>query len=164
VGAAARCWWLFRHFGHERIGILDGGFSGWPFELEGGDPARPEPGDFTARERDADVASIDEVRAGGGRLIDARARERYRGDVEPIDPIAGHIPGADNVPFATLMRAGRFAPPEELNKALGDTGDAVAYCGSGISACVLIAAAAHAGGPLPRLYPGSWSEWSRAMG
>ena len=145
------------------MAILDGGFGAWPYEVDDDPPSHPALGNFIALERVDDVASIDEVRAGGGRLIDARARERYRGDVEPIDPIAGHIPGADNVPFATLLRDGHFAPPAELQDALGPTGDAVAYCGSGISACVLIAAAAAAGQPLPRLYPGSWSEWSQAI-
>ena len=162
-GGAARLWWLLRHFGHEQMAILDGGFGAWPFEVDDGPPSYPQLGNFTALERNDDVAWINEVREGGGRLIDARARERYRGDVEPIDAIAGHIPGAENVPFATLLRDGRFVPPGELQDALGRTRDAIAYCGSGISACVLIAAAAAADQPLPRLYPGSWSEWSQAM-
>jgi thiosulfate/3-mercaptopyruvate sulfurtransferase len=163
-GGAARCWWLFRHFGHDRVAILDGGFAGYDGPVDTSAPRPREPGDFSARERDDDTVSFaDVVSPGTSRLIDARAAERYRGEVEPIDPVAGHIPGAENVPFATLMNAGRFAAPADLRAAIGPTGDAIAYCGSGISACVLIAAAAAAGEPLPRLYPGSWSEWSQTI-
>jgi thiosulfate/3-mercaptopyruvate sulfurtransferase len=98
-------------------------------------------------------------------VIDARAPERYRGEVEPVDPVAGHIPGAVNVPFAELAPAGRFLPPDELRARLQTAGvrprcDGVAYCGSGVTAAVLVLAAEVAGmGPI-RLYPGSWSEWS----
>jgi thiosulfate/3-mercaptopyruvate sulfurtransferase len=101
-------------------------------------------------------------------LVDARAPERYRGDHEPIDPVAGHIPGAANLPFATLAPGGRFLPPGELRERLAAAGvargaDAVAYCGSGITASVVIAAAATAGIDDVRLYAGSWSEWCRAV-
>ena len=98
-------------------------------------------------------------------LLDARAPARYRGEVEPIDPVAGRIPGARNLPFAELAPGGRFLPAAELRarfEALGlQSGDeAVAYCGSGITACVLVLAAEIAGVEPVRLYPGSWSEWS----
>jgi thiosulfate/3-mercaptopyruvate sulfurtransferase len=92
-------------------------------------------------------------------LLDARAPERFRGEVEPMDPVAGHIPGAVNVPFAELAPAGRFPPPEELRERLGDR-SFTAYCGSGITACILVLGAELAGIEA-RLYPGSWSEWSR---
>jgi thiosulfate/3-mercaptopyruvate sulfurtransferase len=99
-------------------------------------------------------------------LVDARAAERYRGEVEPVDPVAGHIPGAANLPFATLTEGGRFRPRDDLQDRLTAAGvtpgaDVVAYCGSGVSATVLIAAAHAAGIDGVRLYPGSWSEWCR---
>jgi thiosulfate/3-mercaptopyruvate sulfurtransferase len=98
-------------------------------------------------------------------LFDARAPERFRGDVEPIDAVAGHIPGAVNLPFAENLKNGRFRPAAELRErfaaALDGTSpdEAVVYCGSGVTACHDVLAFAHAGLPLPRLYAGSWSEW-----
>jgi thiosulfate/3-mercaptopyruvate sulfurtransferase len=107
-----------------------------------------------------------EASAAGGRvLLDARAPERYRGEVEPVDAVAGHIPGAVSVPFAELAPGGRFLAPDELRARFEAAGvrsgdDAVAYCGSGVTAAVVVLAAEVAGvGPV-RLYPGSWSEWS----
>jgi thiosulfate/3-mercaptopyruvate sulfurtransferase len=165
-GGAARLWWLLRHFGHDDAAVLDGGLARWreeggPLEADperGLAPAGAE-GDFVARPREADTVSVDEVGAGGLRLIDARAPERFRGEVEPIDPVAGHIPGAVNVPFAELAPRGRFPPAERLRERLGGE-PFVAYCGSGITACTLLLAGelAGVGG---WLYPGSWSEWSR---
>jgi len=99
------------------------------------------------------------------KLFDARAPERFRGDVEPIDAVAGHIPGAVNLPFAENLKDGRFRTAAELRErfavALGGTlpEEAVVYCGSGVTACHDILAFAQAGLPLPRLYAGSWSEW-----
>ena len=189
-GGAARLWWLLRHFGHGDIAVLDGGLRGWRAEggeLRGGEEAVEE-GDFRAAPPSSDdTTSIEdlglgvfpfhfarknalppgsgEVGPGSVLLLDARAGERYRGDVEPIDPVAGRIPGARNLPFAELAPGGRFLPPAELRarfEALGlQSGDeAVAYCGSGITACVLVLAAEIAGVEPVRLYPGSWSEWS----
>jgi thiosulfate/3-mercaptopyruvate sulfurtransferase len=109
--------------------------------------------------RGSDTAQLDELRAGGVRLLDARAPERFRGEVEPIDAVAGHIPGAVNVPSARVAPAGQFAAPDELRELLGDE-PFVAYCGSGVTACTLVLAAELAGVEA-RLYPGSWSEWSR---
>jgi len=173
-GGAARLWWLLRHFGHERTAILDGGVAGW---RAAGGPLEPDhrdapPGDFRARPRDGDVAPLDELReralAGDDALVlvDARAAERYRGEVEPVDPVAGHIPGAANLPFASLMEDGRFRSRDDLQDRLTAAGvtpgaDVVAYCGSGVTAAVLIAAAEAAGTPGVRLYAGSWSEWCR---
>lgn len=113
---------------------------------------------FAARPRSGDTAAAEEL--GGFPLIDARAAVRFRGEVEPIDPVAGHVPGARNVPFASLTPGGRYLPAEELRDRLGDK-PFVAYCGSGVSACVLLVAAEAAGIHGARLYPGSWSEWSR---
>ena len=165
---ATRLWWLLRHLGHERPRVLDGGLSAWREAggaLESG-RTQPGPGDFTARPRSDDVATADEI-ADPGRplvLVDARAPERYRGEHEPIDPVAGHIPRAVNLPFATLAPGGRFASPAQLRDQLAAAGvqpgaDVIAYCGSGVSATVVVAAAAAAGVDGVRLYPGSWSEW-----
>jgi thiosulfate/3-mercaptopyruvate sulfurtransferase len=228
-GGAARLWWLLRHFGHDRVTVLDGGLRGW--REDGGDlrggPEQIEPGDFRARAPGTTAsiqglgatASIEELtglgalrahiatesarpkglgalpghfarksaqpaesgepepgpesvpgpRRGprpGPVLLDARAPGRYRGETEPIDAVAGHIPGAVNLPFAELVPGGRFLPPEELRARFDAAGvvsgdDAVAYCGSGVTACVLVLAAEVAGIGPTRLYPGSWSEWSR---
>ena len=167
AGGAARLWWLLRHFGHDDAQVLDGGLRGWRARngpLRSG-PERIAPGDFHARTRDDDTATADELveRPAGGppALLDARAGERFRGETEPMDPVAGHIPGARSVPFAELAPDGRFLAPDELRRRLETPGEAVAYCGSGVSACTLVLAAETAGLPPPRLYPGSWSEWSR---
>jgi thiosulfate/3-mercaptopyruvate sulfurtransferase len=167
-GGAARLWWLLRHFGHDEVAVLNGGLAAW--RGEGGalkvgqtqaaaENGAPEPNPFTANPRDHDTASADELSAGQQRLLDARAPERFRGDTEPIDKVAGHIPGAVNVPFAELAPGGRFPPAAELRKSLGNE-PFVAYCGSGITACTLVLAGELAGVE-GRLYPGSWSEWSR---
>jgi thiosulfate/3-mercaptopyruvate sulfurtransferase len=169
-GGAVRLWWLLRHFGHDRAAVLNGGLRAWREEggaLRGG-RENVAGGDFVARERRDDTVSADEMRggAGGGALLDARAPERFSGRVEPYDPVPGHIPGAANVPFAEVAPEGRFLPPAELRARLEAAGAApgretVAYCGSGITACTLVLAAELAGLPPARLYPGSWSEWSR---
>jgi thiosulfate/3-mercaptopyruvate sulfurtransferase len=163
---AARLWWLLRHFGHEAVAVLDGGAAAWRAAGAGLLPGEetPAPGDFVAAERRDDTASADEIAGSTDlTLIDARAPERYAGRAEPIDPAAGHIPGARNVPFGELARGGSFLPAEQLRERLegaGATGDGefVAYCGSGVSACTLVLAAELAR-LRARLYPGSWSEW-----
>ena len=170
-GGAVRLWWLLRHFGHGRVAVLNGGLRAW---REQGGPLRAgseevEKGDFVARAREGDTRAAEELLAGaapGERLLlDARAPERFRGEVEPIDPVAGHIPGAVNVPFAEIAPGGRFPAPEELRARLEAAGassgrELVAYCGSSVTACTLVLAADPAGLPSARLYPGSWSEWS----
>jgi thiosulfate/3-mercaptopyruvate sulfurtransferase len=167
-GGAVRLWWLLRHFGHERVAVLNGGLRAW---REIGGPLRAgeeevEEGDFVARAREGDTVAAEDL-LGGTRLplLDARVPERFRGEVEPLDPLAGHIPGAVNVPFTETAPEGWFPSPEELRRRLESAGAApgseiVAYCGSGITACTLVLAAELAGLPA-RLYPGSWSEWSR---
>jgi thiosulfate/3-mercaptopyruvate sulfurtransferase len=167
-GGAARLWWLLRHFGHEDAAVLDGGLKGWR-EAGGpldGVPPRPwqsgEP--FVPRERGDDMASAEELGSrledGALALVDARAAPRYRGEVEPIDPIAGHIPGASNIPFASLAPDGRYLAADELRARLdpGDGRELVAYCGSGVTAATLVLGA-EAAGLQARLYPGSWSDW-----
>ncbi len=168
---AARFWWLLRWLGHSGAYVCDGGYQAWL--AQGGQPTlvvpRPPPGDFVARPRPELIASSNEVaelaRRQDARVLDARAPERYRGDVEPIDAVAGHIPGAHSLPYADNLIDGRFRSSAELaarlRGALGQTASerAVVYCGSGVTACHTILAAEHAGLALPRLYPGSYSEW-----
>lgn len=160
---AARLWWMLRHVGHQSVAVLDGG---WPAWREADGPSttavvvNPVVA-YEARTRNDDLVTLQQVATLGSRvtLVDARAPERYRGEFEPIDPIAGHIPGAINIPHESLTRGGRMLPADELTDHLVDT-DAVAYCGSGVTACYVILAYAVAGLREPRLYAGSWSEWS----
>jgi thiosulfate/3-mercaptopyruvate sulfurtransferase len=164
-GGAARLWWLLRHFGHDRVAVLDGGLRGWREEggpLEAG-ATQPAAGTFSSGPQKGDTSEIDALE--GSLLLDARAPERYRGEVEPIDPVAGRLPGAVSLPFAEVAPDGRFLEPEALRRRFaaagsGAGGDAIAYCGSGVTACVLVLAAEVAGLHPVRLYPGSWSEWS----
>jgi thiosulfate/3-mercaptopyruvate sulfurtransferase len=170
--AAARAWWLLRYFGHPLVRVLDGGFRAW---AAGGRPvasgdspgeAAAETGDFTARPGQEELLDADgaAVLAASGVLLDARAAERYRGEVEPVDPVAGHIPGALSAPTAENVRPdGTFRQPAELAArfaALGATAGrpVAAYCGSGVTAAHEVLALTLAGIPAA-LYAGSWSEW-----
>lgn len=169
--SAARAWWLLRHAGWRDVRLLDGGLAAWReagLPLETGDVV-PEPGDATARFGGMPVVDLDEAdalaSAEAGVLLDARAAERYRGDVEPIDPRAGHIPGAVSAPTTgNLGTDGRFLPAEVLRErfaALGADGrhPLAVYCGSGVNAAHQVAALAVAGLDAA-LYPGSFSQWS----
>jgi thiosulfate/3-mercaptopyruvate sulfurtransferase len=165
---AGRLWWMLRYFGHDRAAVLDGGIQAWG-EPRSTEVARPAPGDFAAAPPRTELkVELEDVRAlsGDALLLDARAGERYRGETEPVDSKAGHIPGARNAPAAgNLGEDGRFRPAEELRsrfEALGvtDPSRVVVYCGSGVSACHDLLALELAGLPGARLYPGSWSEWS----
>ncbi len=167
---AARLWWLLRWLGHERVQVLDGGWHAW---RRAGLPvaSRREtsawPGRFVARprpDRTIDAGTLlKHIDDGSLQLFDARSPERFRGENEPIDPVAGHIPGALCLPCAgNLAEDGCFLPAEVLRQrfpAPQPGVEAVSYCGSGITACHNILAAVEAGLPEPRLYPGSWSEW-----
>ncbi|MFK4728973.1 sulfurtransferase [Agromyces mediolanus] len=167
--SAARAWWLLRHAGVADVRLLDGGLAAW--RAAGGaldtDEVVPAPGDATARFGAMPVIDADAAAAlpEHGVLLDARAGERYRGEVEPIDPAAGHIPGARSAPSAGSLDAdGRFLPPEALRErfaALGVDGEqpVAVYCGSGVTASHGVAALALAG-VAAALYPGSWSQWS----
>ncbi|HEX7374786.1 MAG TPA: sulfurtransferase [Steroidobacteraceae bacterium] len=171
---AARLWWMLRWLGHDDVAVLDGGFKRWqdlglPLTNE---IRAPLAGAFTGRVHPEFTVDGDTVQASardpGQRVIDARAAERYRGEVEPIDRVAGHVPGARNHPTSSLLGAdGLFRPPAELRQSLLRSLDGVApastitYCGSGVTACHLLLGLEHAGLPGGRLYPGSWSEWSR---
>jgi len=164
--AAARAWWLLRHHGHGDVRVLDGGWTAWREDghpAEAG-PAHVEPGDFTVSE-DVHVAVVgpEEV-PHVDVLIDARAPERFRGDTEPVDPVAGHVPGAVNVPTtANLDDRGRFLPPEALREVYdrvgaGTASSVAAYCGSGVTAAHDLLAM-EVVGIRAALYPGSWSGW-----
>jgi thiosulfate/3-mercaptopyruvate sulfurtransferase len=183
--AAARGWWLLRYFGHGQARVLDGGYQAW---LAAGQPidqetAAAEPGDFTARP--GHLPLLDAAGAGklarGGVLLDARAAERYRGEVEKVDPVAGHIPGAVSAPTAANVHAdGHFLDPAALRarfvelgvragagRDMAEPGGGVAgggpvvagvYCGSGVTAAHEVLAMRIAGLPAA-LYVGSWSDW-----
>ena len=170
--AAARLWWLLKLMGHARAAVLDGGLAAWR-ALPGVETAdvpavsaiQAYPSSFDLRQ----LANADEIaqRLGedSGWLFDARAAERFRGDVEPIDPVAGHVPGALNRPFVQNLRDGRFRPADELRAELSQVlgnraaADTVLMCGSGVTACHLLLAFEHAGLHGARVYPGSWSGW-----
>jgi thiosulfate/3-mercaptopyruvate sulfurtransferase len=166
---AARGWWTLRYYGHENVRVLDGGYRAWVsagLEVTQAEPG-PAPGDFTARPGHMPVldAAGAQAIAATGRLLDARSAERYRGETEPIDPVAGHIPGAVSAPtIGNVTADGTFAGPAELAArfaALGVTRDGPAvgaYCGSGVTAAHEVLALALAGVPAA-LYVGSWSNW-----
>ncbi|MGI6878995.1 sulfurtransferase [Microbacterium sp. gxy059] len=167
--SSARAWWLLRHAGVDDVRLLDGSLRAWTnagHALEEG-PVDPEPGDVELTYGSLPVLTIDDAAAlpEEGVLLDARAPERYRGETEPIDPRAGHIPGARNAPApGNVGPDGRFLPADELRArfaALGVTDEAAvgAYCGSGVTAAHDIVALTIAGFA-PALYPGSWSQWS----
>jgi thiosulfate/3-mercaptopyruvate sulfurtransferase len=153
-GWAARCWWLLRHVGHDAAGTLDlKGYAG-PLTRE---LAAARPTTFTARARHDDLISAEEILARLDDpalvLLDARSRARWRGDEEPLDPVAGRIPGARNAFFQ-----------EPMPRAAGEPGELVTYCGSGVTACVVAQRLILAGREDVRLYPGSFSEWCRRDG
>lgn len=168
---ASRLWWMLRWLGHEAVAVLDGGFDKWRRE---GRPVTAEirtpPRGGFAQRRLAPVVNANEILASLGNalltVVDARTPERFRGETEPLDPVAGHIPGARNRPFGLNVNPdGTFKPRnvlrEEFAQLLGTTPLAsVAHqCGSGVTACHNILAMEYAGLPGTRLYPGSWSEW-----
>jgi thiosulfate/3-mercaptopyruvate sulfurtransferase len=169
---AARLWWLLRWLGHAQVSLLDGGFAAW---CAAGYPVSAEQpplrhGQFVARPGSMPVLTTSEVEAALGSpqmlLLDLRAHDRYLGRVEPIDPVAGHVPGAVSAPFsANLASDGHFRPVPELHQhylaLLGDrpASEVVCMCGSGVTACHGIFALELAGWAGAGLYVGSWSEW-----
>ncbi|WP_326693861.1 sulfurtransferase [Streptomyces sp. NBC_01766] len=165
--AAARAWWLLRWTGHLDVRVLDGGLAAWTGPLSAQTPA-PARGDFTPVPGSLPLLDADGAAglAGKGLLLDARAAERYRGDVEPIDRVGGHIPGAVSAPTTENVRPdGRFLPADELRArfaglgAAGEDTEIGVYCGSGVSGAHEVLALEVAGFPAA-LYAGSWSEWS----
>lgn len=170
---APRLWWLLKWLGHSGVCVLEGGLVAWTNQghpLEQTSPS-VKPTEFVAHANAGMLASVAEVQqlAVGSRkdgvLLDARGDVRYRGEQEPIDPVAGHIPRARNLPYTTLVNAGAPRPAAEVQASFRaaiqgySTEQVVAYCGSGVTACALIWAAESAGLSGIRLYPGSWSEW-----
>lgn len=168
---AARLWWMLRDIGHERVRVLDGGIPAW---IAAGHPLQSDipvvtPATMTVRPsttRTIDRETLAET-LGELTIIDTRSMERYRGDEEPIDPIAGHIPTAVNIPCEeNIDTEGRFLPLRMLSaryRSVGAHGeDTVVYCGSGVTACHNALAMVVAGLGEPILYPGSWSDWSSA--
>jgi thiosulfate/3-mercaptopyruvate sulfurtransferase len=172
---AARLWWMLRWLGHGAVAVLDGGFKAWTAHggaLQAGEPASPRAEHFTpVVDPDAVVTTADLEHAlhdPNTVLVDARAPERYAGTVEPIDPVAGHIPGAVNHPFsANLGPDGRFLSAAELERRWqerlqgSDLKNLVAMCGSGVTACHNLLSLEVAGLTGGKLYAGSWSEWIR---
>ena len=166
---AARAWWLLRWLGHREVAVLDGGWQAWQAAggaVETAVHARPGGAPYPMRDAAMPTVATADVLAGLGRLalVDARAPERFRGDVEPLDPVAGHIPGARLRFFKDNLGAdGCFKPAAQLRaefEAMALPPDAVVHqCGSGVTACHNLLAMEHAGLPGSRLYPGSWSEW-----
>lgn len=165
---AARVWWLLRWLGHERVQVLDGGLAAW--RAAGGPETDTVPEVDARAFRPAPRPSmlvdrawlLDHLDDPDVVVVDARARERYRGEVEPIDPRAGHIPGARNLPFADNLAGGRFKDPEALRDRFAHVAQAptlVLYCGSGVSAAHDLLALELAGVGHARLYAGSWSDW-----
>ena len=171
---AARLWWMLRWMGHAEVAVLDGGVAAWTAAggalTTGATPAAPATVPYPQRRSLAGTRSADELaeRLERTPVIDARAGERFRGEVEPLDQAAGHIPGALNRFFKDNLDAatGRFKPAAQLRaefvRLLGTQGGAgvVHQCGSGVTACHNLLAMEHAGLPGSVLYPGSWSEWS----
>ncbi|RZV42079.1 MAG: sulfurtransferase [Acidimicrobiia bacterium] len=166
---ASRLWWMLRAIGHERTYLLDGGLAAWVAAGHALTDELPDnaPAELAAILRPDLTVDRDELRDRREQVLtlDARAGERYRGESEPLDPVAGHIPGAVNAPYEdNLASFGRFLPAEQLAekyRALGvGDGETVVYCGSGVTACHTLLAIEHAGLGPAKLYPGSWSDWS----
>ena len=164
---AARLWWLLTDAGHAHVRVLDGGYAGW---VAGGHPVETGPGPavgpggFVARPGQRDRVDVNRLLADPGAytLVDVRSAERYRGETEPIDPVAGHIPGALNRPAAALLdEHARFRPAAEVAAAYAGVEEPVLYCGSGITAAQSLLALEAAGVEGGRIYPGSWSDWIR---
>ncbi len=166
---ASRLWWMLRWIGHHSVRVLNGGWQAW---VDGGHsidsrslPAQKtaNPGQHVVSIQSEMIADAADLMNPGFNLVDARASERYQGLIEPIDSVAGHIPGASNLPWqGNLDSNGHFLSADEIHNrwnAVGGSDKAIVYCGSGVTACHNILAAAVAGLPLPRLFPPSWSGW-----
>jgi thiosulfate/3-mercaptopyruvate sulfurtransferase len=166
--SAARMWWMLQWIGHGKVAVLDGGWQAWtgagkPVTDKVPAPRAPSTFDYASLRSDAALLGAEAVDGTKQLLLDARDPPRFRGEVEPIDPVAGHIPGAVCSPFAANLESGVFKPAAELRRKFADAASSarpvVCYCGSGITACHNILAMTIAGLPMPALYAGSWSDW-----
>ena len=170
-GIAARLWWLFKWIGHDEVAVLDGGFSGWVklgLPVDDSIPQMSTGQGYPVNLQHELVYSTDQVAElvskHNGTLVDSRKHERFLGEEEPIDPVAGHIPGAANIPFTDNTKDGAWLEIEELDARFTEISapykkPVVFYCGSGVTACSNILAWFHVGKEMPILYAGSWSEW-----
>lgn len=166
---AARLWWLLRYMGHSKVALLDGGFSGWKAARYPVTNVLPKPreGKFVPELRSHLIVDIEAVKAlkdlPGKVLVDSRENERYLGLREPIDPIAGHIPGAVNYPWQQVTdetgKVRSTSAQKQLWTELATAEEIMVYCGSGVTACVNLLSLEIAGIPNAKLYPGSWSDW-----
>ncbi|MCA0900977.1 sulfurtransferase [Microbulbifer agarilyticus] len=166
---AARAWWLLRHFGHINVAILNGGFAAWQasgMAIESGEPQASAAGDFTAKTQPGELLSYSDIypnlETPPWKLVDARENKRFLGNEEPIDPIAGHIPGAINKPWQEVTdEDGKILPLSALQvhwQSIPADDAIVCYCGSGVTACVNLFSL-YLIGREARLYAGSWSDW-----
>ncbi|MDH3189116.1 MAG: sulfurtransferase [Acidimicrobiia bacterium] len=159
---AARMWWMLQAIGHTDVRILDGGIQAW--EAAGGvveaDPVAPEPAHYPEPAKFSGSVGIDGL--AGRNVLDVRGHDRYTGAVEPVDPRAGHIPGAVNIPATESLGDGRFLPPDQIARIYSGIEEPAVSCGSGVVACHTAAAFAIAGLPIPEVYVGSFSEWSNS--
>ena len=175
ANAAARFWWMLKAVGHEKVQVLDGGIqpaieAGFP--INSGEEKLLKTTDYTCKNWKLPIASMDRVETlfqqKNGYIIDVRETQRYNGETEPFDPIAGHIPDARNIPFSeNLTDNGLFLSQETLQKKYAlifekyKPEEIVVHCGSGVTACHTLLAMSYAGFEIPNLYVGSWSEWCR---
>lgn len=167
---AARLWWLLRYLGHPKVAVLDGGFSGWQanhLPVSTALPIAPQPGQLSPQMNAHWIASratvMEQLHHSGSVLVDARSPDRYQGLQEPIDPVAGSIPGAVNFFWQNNLNAeGFFKSASELRqqwRAIPEGDRRIFYCGSGVTACVNLLAQAVMGNQLPQIYVGGWSDW-----
>lgn len=166
---AGRLWWLLHWIGRPSVSVLDGGIGAWAEAGGKLERAIPQPARaVSTADPDASmVVTCEIVQAAARRsdtvVVDVRAAERFRGETEPLDRKAGHVPGAINLPYVDSLTDGRFCPPQVLHRRLdaaAKADDVIVYCGSGVTAAHTALALVVAGRPMPRLYAGSWSDWS----
>ncbi len=157
--SAARAWWLLRYYGHQDVRVLDGGVAAWTGPLEEGPPLSRQ-GDFVGSPGQLPVLDAEDAArvANEGMLVDLRIAKRFAGEMEPVDPVAGHVPGAVNVPHDTMLADGKLCPPEQLRQLYPAADEVGVYCGSGVTATFGVLALEVLGVPAA-LYAGSWSEW-----